>query len=75
LLLLVDGIHASLLKPEMLSEEVKKNLNITAATVAVIDAKINPLDIPESVREVNKVSPLLNKFRKQANKPDNTYSL
>jgi hypothetical protein len=59
----------------MLSEEVKKNLNITAATVAVIDAKINPLDIPESVREVNKVSPLLNKFRKQANKPDNTYSL
>jgi hypothetical protein len=59
----------------MLSKEVKKNLNITAAIIAVINAKINSPNILESVREINKVSSLFNKFRKQANKPDNTYSL
>jgi hypothetical protein len=59
----------------MLSEEVRKNLNTITATIAVVNAKINPPNILESVREVNKASPLLNKFRKQANKPDNIYSL
>jgi hypothetical protein len=46
----------TLLKPEILSEEVKKNLNITtAAVIAVIDTpKINldnthPPDVLESV--------------------------
>jgi hypothetical protein len=63
------------LKPEVLSKEVKKNLNTIAATIAVINGKINPLNILKSVREINKVSPLLNKFRKQAGKPDNIYSL
>jgi hypothetical protein len=49
----------TLIKPEILSEEVKKDLDTTTtATVAVIDAKTNPPDILESVREANKVSPL-----------------
>jgi NRPS condensation-like uncharacterized protein len=65
----------TLLKPEILSKEVKKNLNTTTATVAVVNAKINPPNILKSVREINKASPLLNKFRKQANKPDSIYSL
>jgi hypothetical protein len=59
----------------VLFKEVKKDLNTITATIAVVNAKINPPDILKSVREVNKVSSLLNKFRKQADKPDNTYNL
>jgi hypothetical protein len=59
----------------MLSKEIKKNFNIIAATIVVINAKINPFNILKSVREINKVSPLFNKFRKQANKSDNIYNL
>jgi hypothetical protein len=77
----------TLLKPEILSEEVKKDLDIiiTTAAIAVINVKTNPNDdalnqshspdILESVREANKVSPLLDEFRKQTSKPDNTYNL
>jgi hypothetical protein len=61
----------TLLKPEILSKEVKKNLNTTtAAAIAVVNAPKTNLDdthppnILESVREVNKASPLLKKFRK-----------
>jgi hypothetical protein len=59
----------------VLSKEIKKDLNTTTAVIAVVNAKINPLNILESVQEINKASSLLNKFRKQAGKPDNTYSL
>jgi hypothetical protein len=65
----------TLLKPEVLSKEVKKDFNTTTAVIAVVNAKINPPNILESVRETNKASPLLNKFRKQAGKPDSTYNL
>jgi hypothetical protein len=89
----------TLLKPEMLSEEVKKDLDtiITTTAIAVINVKANPNDdasesgnlpvnansdpelqppdILKSVRKANKVSPLLDKFRKQTSKPDNTYNL
>jgi hypothetical protein len=54
----------TLLKPEILSEEIKKNFNIIIATIAVINAKINPFNILKSVREINKVNSLFNKFRK-----------
>jgi hypothetical protein len=39
----------TLLKPEVLSKEVKKDLNTTAAVIAVVNAKINPPNILESV--------------------------
>jgi hypothetical protein len=66
----------TLLKPEMLSEEVKKDLDTTAVAVVNVEASPNEdTDILESVREVNKASPLLNEFREQTNKPDSSYSL
>jgi hypothetical protein len=66
----------TLLKLEMLSKKVKKDFNIIiTAVIAVVNAKINPLNILKSVREANKASSLLDEFREQANKPNDVYNL
>lgn len=92
----------TLLKPEMLSTEVKKDLNIAADVAAVEtdetdstsnrtpsvrlesgnpsdsanpDQEPQPSDILETIRKANKTSPSLDELRRQADDPNNAYSL